>query len=101
MELAIHTHDVESEPWDIRYVSVEDAQRLATELSKARKEIERLTLFWDCAMSQSVGLRYNYESKVVTNERAESAEKECDRLRQRIADLEKLASGRTGIHGIL
>ncbi len=36
--------------------------------------------FWDTALSESVGLRYNYESKTITNERAESLSKRVDEL---------------------
>lgn len=32
----IRTHNVESEPWDIRYVSVEDARKLYAELAATR-----------------------------------------------------------------
>lgn len=32
----IRTHDVASQPWDIRYVSVEDARKLYAELAATR-----------------------------------------------------------------
>ena len=34
--LVIHTHDIDSEPWDIRYVSVEDAERMQRTIAQLR-----------------------------------------------------------------
>ena len=52
-----------------------------------QRTIAQLREFWDCAMSQSVGLSYNYETKVVTNERAEQAERQLAQQRMEITQL--------------
>lgn len=40
--------------------------------------IAELQEFWDTALSQSVGIRYNYETKTIVNERAEELQEKLD-----------------------
>jgi hypothetical protein len=45
--------------------------------------------FWDTALSQSVGIRYNYETKTIVNERAEELQRTIAEKDALIAKLEK------------
>jgi hypothetical protein len=45
--------------------------------------------FWDTALSQSVGIRYNYETKTIVNERAEELQRTIAEKDAQIAELEK------------
>jgi len=54
-----------------------------------RDKRDELQEFWDTALSQSVGIRYNYETKTIVNERAEELQRTIAEKDAQIAKLEK------------
>jgi hypothetical protein len=69
-----------------------DGDTVRGKLCAALRELAALREFWDTALSQSVGLRYNYETKIITNERAQKAEAERDALQAKLEESEKKAA---------
>lgn len=57
---------------------------------KLKQQVATLEDFWDSALSESVGIRYNYDTKIVTNERAESAEQQVAELQVKLEDAGKV-----------
>jgi len=77
-----HTHNVPGIPGVLPCAAC-DIEELQDELSAKREEHSE---FWDTALSESVGLRYNYEYKTLTNERAELAESALAAERKHVDD---------------
>lgn len=75
---------------------LEALSSLNTERERVRELERERDDIWDCAMSQSVGLRYDYEGKFFINERAEAAEAE---LTMKDEALRKIAEDFIGTWG--